>query len=88
MGVGEYVVSTAGPARLSHLIEQGKLLWCYCTACGHEIDLKPGELPLPADAPVPDVRWSMRCTRCGAKKADTWPELYPGGITAMRERWR
>jgi hypothetical protein len=60
MVVGEYVVNTAGPVRLPHLIEQGKLLWCYCTACGHEADLKPGELPLPADTPVPDVRWSMR----------------------------
>lgn len=26
--------------------------------------------------------------RCGAKRADTRPELYPGGVVAMRERWR
>jgi hypothetical protein len=24
--------------------------------------------------------------RCGAKNADTRPELYPGGVVAMRER--
>jgi hypothetical protein len=28
----------------------------------------------------------MLGTRCGAKKADNRPELYPGGIVAMRER--
>jgi hypothetical protein len=60
----------------------------YCCACGHEVDLNPLSLPLPDGTPVPDVRWSMRCTICGAKKADTRPELYPGGIVAMRERWR
>ena len=70
------------------MISAGKLLWCYCTACGHERDLDPLSLPLPGDTPVPDVRWSMRCTRCGAKKADTRSELCPGGIVAMRERWR
>ena len=75
-----------GPVRLLDLITEGKLLWCYCCACGHERDLDPSTLPLPAETPVPDVRWSMVCTRCGAKKADTRPELYPAGIESMRVR--
>jgi hypothetical protein len=81
-------MTSTGPVTLGNLIAANKLLWYYCTACGHERDLEPSMLPLPGDTPVPDVRWSMRCTRCGAKKADTRPELYPGGIIAMRERWR
>lgn len=74
----------SGPVRLADLIAEGKLMWCYCCACGHERDLDPSTLPLPATTPVPDARYSMRCTRCGAKKADTRPELYPGGIEKMR----
>ena len=77
-----------GPVRLADLITEGKLLWCYCCACGHERDLDPTALPQPPETPVPNVRYSMKCTRCGAKKADTRPELYPGGIEKVRAMWR
>lgn len=80
--------NVCGPVRLSDLITEGKLLWCYCCACGHERDLDPSTLPLPGDTPVPHVRRRMVCSKCGAKKADTRPELYPGGIEQFRERWR
>lgn len=77
-----------GPVRLGDLIDAGKLLWCYCCACGHEVDMDPAQLPLARETPVPEVRYRMRCSQCGAKKADTRPELYPGGIVATREKRR
>ena len=40
-----------------------------------------------SDHPVPDVGKRMRCTACGSRKIRTVPELYPGGIEAMRARW-
>ena len=30
---------STGPVRLGDLIRDGKLLWAYCRACGHERDL-------------------------------------------------
>ena len=30
----------------------------------------------------------MKCSKCGSKKITTQPELYPGGIMAMRKKWR
>jgi hypothetical protein len=79
-------MTSAGPVTLSDLTAAGKLLWVYCCACGHERDLDPRDLPLPGETPVSHVSRSLRCTICGAKKANTKPELYPGGIVAMRER--
>jgi DNA-directed RNA polymerase subunit RPC12/RpoP len=76
-----------GPVCLGDLIAERKLLWGYCTTCGRERDLDPGTIPLPRDYPVPDAGKRMKCTYCGSKKIDTRPELYPGGIVAMRERW-
>jgi len=76
------------PVRLGDLIAEHKLLWAYCTTCGRERDLDPATIPLPQDYPVPDVGKRMKCSTCGSKKIETRPELYPGGIFAMRERWR
>jgi hypothetical protein len=28
----------------------------------------------------------MKCSMCGSRKIDARPELYPGGVVAMRER--
>jgi hypothetical protein len=72
------------PVRLSHLIAEDKLLWVYCGDCGHERDVNPATVPLPAETPVPDVGKRMRCAECGSRKIDTKPELYPGGVMAMR----
>jgi hypothetical protein len=30
----------------------------------------------------------MICSACDSRKIDAKPELYPGGVTNMRERWR
>jgi len=77
-----------GPVTLSDLANAGKLLWLYCCDCGRERDIDPLSLPLPGETPVPSVGKRMVCSACGSCKIDTRPELYPGGIVAMRERWR
>src|SRR5687768_14754620 len=51
---------------------------------GRERDLDPSSLPLPGEYPVPDVGKRMRCSACGSRKIHTAPELYPGGVEAMR----
>jgi hypothetical protein len=62
--------------------------WVYCRDCCHERDVNPANVPLPADTPVPEVGKRMRCSACGSRKIDARPELYPGGIKAMRRRSR
>jgi hypothetical protein len=69
---------------LSDLIYEGKLLWVYCTGCGHERDVDPSTIPLPPDFPVPQVGKRMKCGQCGGRDVTTAPELYPGGIVAQR----
>ena len=61
-----------------------KLLWAYCCDCGHERDVNPAMVPLPAETPVPEVSKDMKCAKCGSRKINTKPELYPGGVEAMR----
>ena len=57
-----------------------KLLWVYCCDCGHERDVNPAMVPLPAETPVPEVGKHMKCSVCGSRKINTKPELYPGGV--------
>jgi len=66
------------------LSQEGKLLWTYCNACGHERDLDPSTIPLPPTHAVPDVGKRMKCSACGGREITTAPELYPGGIGAQR----
>ncbi len=42
----------------------------------HEADASPG------DTPVPEVGKRMKCSKCGSRKLDVRPELYPGGVVA------
>jgi hypothetical protein len=63
------------------------MLWIYCRDCGRERDVDPATLPLPGEYPVPEVGKRMRCSACGSRKVHTTPELYPGGIQAMRAKW-
>jgi len=63
-------------------------LSAYCRDCGHERDVNPANVPLPADTPVPEIGKKMKCSQCGSRAVETKPELYPGGIIAMRARWR
>jgi hypothetical protein len=75
-----------GPVTLGDLIREDKLLWVYCRDCGHERDVEPLDLPLPGNTPVPHVGKRLKCSMCGSRKISTTPELYPGGIHAMRAR--
>ena len=55
-----------GPVTLADLIRDGKLLWVYCTECGHERDLDPDAIDLPPETPVPEVGKHMKCSACGS----------------------
>jgi hypothetical protein len=74
-----------GPSvTLRDLVREDKLLWVYCCDCDRERDLNPATVPLPADTPVPEVSKHMKCSVCGSRKINTKPQLYPGGVKAMR----
>jgi hypothetical protein len=76
------------PVTFGDLIRGDKLLWVYCRDCGHGRDVNPANVPLPGETPVPEVGKRMTCSACGSRKIDARPELYPGGVTALRQRWR
>ena len=63
------------PVRLPHFMAKDKLLWVYCCDCGHERDVSPATVPLPAKTPVPEVGKHMKCSVCGSRKINTKPEL-------------
>jgi hypothetical protein len=79
---------TTGPVTLQDLIDEGKLLWVYCSGCGHERDVEPSSIPLPPSHPVPTVGKKMRCSKCGSREITTAPELHPGGIEPYRAKFR
>jgi hypothetical protein len=76
------------PVTLSDLVCDGKLAWVYCNACGRERDVQPGDLGLLLDMPVPEAGKRLVCSACGERKVTVRPELYPGGVEAMRKRHR
>lgn len=49
-----------GPLTLSRLIEEQRLLWCYCRDCCRERDADPETTPLPGSRAVTNYR---RCFR-------------------------
>jgi hypothetical protein len=72
------------PVTLGDLIRNGKLLWVYCRDCCRERDVDPATIPLPSEFPLPEVGSRMTRSECGSREIETKPELYPGGIEAMR----
>ena len=76
------------PVTLSDLERDGKLAWVYCNACGRERDVPPGDLGLRMDTPVTEAGKRLVCSACGERKVSVRPELYPGGVEAMRNRHR
>jgi len=81
-------VNATGPVTLGDLMREGKLLWVYCRKCCRERDVDPVTIPLPPEVPVPEVGSRMTRSACGSREVETKPELYPGGIEAMRRRRR
>jgi hypothetical protein len=76
----------SGPVSLGNLIEAEKLLWVYCCDCGHERDVDPAVLPLSWNTPLPLIGTHMKCSACGSRKINAKPEVYSGGIAALRNR--
>ena len=76
------------PVTLGYLEATSKLAWVYCNACGRERDVPPGDLGLPMDTLVPEAGKRLVCSACGGRKVTVKPELYPGGVEAMRKRHR
>ena len=76
------------PVTLCDLVRDGKLAWVYCNACGRERDIPPGDLGLPLDTPVPEAGKRLVCSACGGRSVTVKPELYPGGVEAMRRKHR
>jgi len=73
-----------GPVTLGDIAREDELLWVYCRDYCLESDVNPATVPLPRDTPVPEVGKHMKCSKCGSRKVDARPELYPGGIMATR----
>ena len=66
-------------------MREDELLRVYCCDCYHERDVNPSTVPLPPETPVPEVGKHMKCSKCSSRAVETKPELYPGGILAMRK---
>lgn len=79
---------TDTPVTLDDLAADGRLLWCYCRACCHEVEVPPLSLGLPGNVPVPDVARRMRCSKCGSREITTRPQLHPEPLEVVRARHR
>ncbi len=64
-------MANARPIPAFRRLFDDKLLWVYCCDCGHERDVNPSTVPLPADTAVPDVGKHMKCSVCGSRKINT-----------------
>lgn len=64
---------------LAHVDALGRGIWIHCH-CGRQKIVGPGafaiELRLPMTTPLLSIALRMRCTACGEKKVQVWPEPY------------
>jgi hypothetical protein len=65
------------PVTLADLARDKKLLWVYWRDCGHERDVDPLSLPLPANTPVPQVGKRLKCSMCGSRAVERNPSNIP-----------
>jgi len=77
-----------GPVTLRDLDREGRLLWCYCAGCCHEVEVPPLSLGLPGEVAVPDVAARLKCSRCGGREITTRPQLHPEPLAVLRARYR
>ncbi len=82
------MADTPKPVTLADLHRDGKLAWVYCNACGREREVPPDSLGLPMNTPVPAAGKRLICSACGGRNVSVKPELYPGGVEAIRRRHR
>ncbi len=76
----------SGPVTLGDLIARQAKVWGYCLDCCREREIPSEIIALPKRTPVPDIGARMRCSNCRGRRIETKPELYPGGLPAMRMR--
>ena len=67
-------------AHLAMLVKLGKRAWLHCDGCRHSIMIEPDELArrhrLEMLTPLLTISKAMRCSRCGARKGNCWPEPH------------
>ncbi len=65
---------------LAYLAGMGQRAWLHCSQCGHEDTVAPADLAerhgLPMTLPLLAIARRLVCSRCGARKAQCWPEPY------------
>jgi len=61
------------------LIEQAMQMGLHCGKCGRHVVVDPASLPIARSAPVPSLAGRFRCTRCGSRQTEAWPEFPSAG---------
>lgn len=77
------------PPRLTHLLDRGLDVFCWCNKCGHNAVMPTADLAdrLGPQLSVPEVGARMRCSVCRSKNIATrpaWPRR--GTITRHHEQ--
>lgn len=72
------------PVTLADLAREGRVVWCYCNACGHEAEPMPDALGLPMVTPVPQASCFLKCPKCGSRKVETKPQLHDRPVHVIR----
>jgi len=64
---------------LSHIDSMEQRLWIHCV-CGQERIVEPSayaaEAGLPMSAPLLSIALRLRCSNCGERHVQVWPEPY------------
>jgi Zn finger protein HypA/HybF involved in hydrogenase expression len=76
------------PVTIGDLAAEGRLLWCYCCACGYEREVEPRSLGLGDDQPVPTAGQRLKCSQCGSREIETKQQLHVEPLEVMRARYR
>ena len=78
----------APPVTLADLAAEGRRIWAWCNACGHNGTLGAQALieRLGAQFPVPEVGQRLRCDRCGGGDIDARPD-WPRGPVTTSHKW-
>lgn len=59
-------------AVLGDAVRDGHMLWLSCADCRHRKNIAPAVLArdLGYDFPIPDLKWRMKCSRCGGRQIE------------------
>lgn len=79
----------AGPVTIGDLRRAGRRLWCYCNACGREVEKDLNVWRVFDDAvEVPSASKHLKCSRCGSGNVCTRPQLHDKLIEDIRAEAR